>query len=184
VLNIHAAKLKGENIVEVEKNNQAQTKTTDKVAVKAEVKEPQAETAEAKVVNKVKPTNNMSVPTDSANAKEASSKLQVREEEKSFAISGIRPIGASDLEIAETMSVSGIRPIGVSHLQVIETMNICGIRPIGANLIHVVDTMNLSGIRPIASSTLVVSESYSVMGNRPVASNDTDDSPVLMGYLD
>ncbi|NJL61800.1 MAG: hypothetical protein HC903_08195 [Methylacidiphilales bacterium] len=180
---MHAAKLKGENIVEVEKTNQAQTTTTDKVAVKAEAKEAKAETSEAKVVNKVKPNTNMPVPADSSNAKEASSKLQVREE-KALATSAIRPIGASDLEIAETMSVSGIRPIGVSHLQVIETMNICGIRPIGANLIDVVDTMNLSGVRPIASSSLVVSESYSVMGNRPVASNETDDSPMLMGYLD
>jgi hypothetical protein len=173
---------RGENIVEVEKNNQAQT--TDKVAVKAEAKEAKAETPESKVVNKVKPTtNNMPVPADSSDTKEVSSKLQVREE-KTLAMSGIRPIGASDLQIAETMSVSGIRPIGVSSFEVAETMNICGIRPIGANIIHVVDTMNLSGIRPIASSSLVVSESYSVMGNRPVASNDTDNSPMLMGYLD
>jgi hypothetical protein len=168
--------------VEVE-NNQAQTKTTDKVVVKAEAKEAKAETQNSNVANKVKSTTNMPVPADSSNAKEVSSKLQVHEE-RTLAISGIRPIGASDLQIAETMSISGIRPIGVSTLQVIESINICGIRPIGANLIHVVDTMNLSGIRPIASSSLVVSETYSVMGNRPVASNETDDSPMLMGFID
>ncbi len=167
--------------MEIEKNNQAPA--TDKVAVKADAKEAKAETPESKVVNKVKPTTNMPVPADSSDPKEVSSKLQVREE-KTLAVSGIRPIGASDLQIAETMSVSGIRPIGVSNFEVVETMNICGIRPIGANIIHVLDTMNLSGIRPIASSSLVISESYSVMGNRPVASNETDDSPMLMGYLD
>lgn len=165
------AKLKGDTTVEVE-NSQGSTIKTDKV-----------ETKEAKVENKVESTTNMPVPAESSNGKENSSKLQVREE-KTLAISGERPIGTSDLQIAETVSISGIRPIGVSHLQVVETMNIMGIRPIGANTLDVVDTINLSGIRPIGSSSLVVSETYSVMGNRPVAANEVDDSELLMGYLD
>ncbi|MEA5573090.1 hypothetical protein [Calothrix sp. UHCC 0171] len=176
------ATLKGETIMEVE-NNQAQSTSTDKVAVKAEAKEAKAETKDTKVANKVEPTTKMSAPAESSKGNEISSKLQVREE-KTLAISGIRPIGASNLEFAGTFSAAGIRPIGISHLQVIETMNIMGIRPIGANEIDVIDTINLSGIRPISSSSLVVSESYSVMGNRPVASNETDETPVLMGFLD
>ncbi|BAY65702.1 hypothetical protein H6G33_15380 [Calothrix sp. FACHB-1219] len=101
-----------------------------------------------------------------------------------LAISGIRPIGSSDLQVAETVSIAGVRPISAGGLQVVETYNVMGIRPIGANTIQVVDSINLSGIRPIASSSLVISESYSVFGNRPMASNEIDDSDGLMGFLD
>jgi hypothetical protein len=160
------AKLKGETTVEVE-NSQGQAANTDLVQ------------------NQIQSSEDKPVPEDSSNGKEKANKLQVRDEKaNTIAVSGERPIAASDLEIAETISVSGIRPIGVSHLHIVDTVNIMGVRPIGANLIDVVDSINLSGIRPIASSALVVSETYSVMGNRPVASNNTDDSEMIMGFLD
>jgi hypothetical protein len=88
------------------------------------------------------------------------------------------------LEVHDTLAISGIRPVSSSDLQVVETKNIMGIRPTAANSFEVVDTLNLSGIRPIGSSDLVVSETYSIMGNRPVASNTIDDSESLMGFLD
>ncbi|MBW4600149.1 MAG: hypothetical protein KME29_11210 [Calothrix sp. FI2-JRJ7] len=171
------AKLKGEATVDVE-NSQGQPEITSET-------NNSVETEETKVENKVELTKDKPVPAESSNGKEKSSKLELREEKpSSLAVSGERPIAASDLEIAETMSISGIRPIGVSHLHVVDTMNIMGIRPIGANTIDVVDSINLSGIRPIASSALVVSETYTVMGNRPVASNSIDDSDMIMGFLD
>ncbi|MFN6514795.1 MAG: hypothetical protein RMY29_009865 [Nostoc sp. CreGUA01] len=101
-----------------------------------------------------------------------------------LAIAGVRPIGASDLEVAEKLSIAGVRPVSISKLEVVETYNSMGIRPIGANTFQVVESINLSGIRPVSSSSLVVAESYSVFGNRPIASNDIDDSANLMGFLD
>ncbi|MDF5710037.1 MAG: hypothetical protein PUP90_20810 [Nostoc sp. S4] len=101
-----------------------------------------------------------------------------------LAIAGARPIGSSDLEVAEKLSIAGVRPVSTSKLEVVETYNAMGIRPIGANHIQVVESINLSGIRPVSSSSLVVAQSYSVFGNRPVASNDIDDSTNLMGFLD
>ncbi|NMG22173.1 hypothetical protein [Brasilonema bromeliae] len=88
------------------------------------------------------------------------------------------------LEVHDTLAISGIRPVSSSDLQVVETKNIMGIRPTTANTFHVVDTLNMSGARPIGSSDLVISETYSVMGNRPIASNTIDDSESLMGFLD
>lgn len=88
------------------------------------------------------------------------------------------------LEITDKLAISGIRPVTSSHLQVVETKNIMGIRPITANTFNIVGSLNMSGIRPIGSSDLVISEIYSVMGNRPVASNTIDDSEALMGFLD
>ncbi|MEH1940011.1 MAG: hypothetical protein V7L01_07320 [Nostoc sp.] len=101
-----------------------------------------------------------------------------------LAISGIRPIGASDLEVAEHLSIAGVRPVSTSTLEVVETYNSMGIRPIGANTFQVVESINLSGIRPIGSSLLVIDESYSTFGNRPIASNEVDNSESLMGFLD
>jgi hypothetical protein len=101
-----------------------------------------------------------------------------------LAISGIRPLGASDLEVAEHLSIAGVRPVSTSTLEVVETYNSMGIRPIGANTFQVVESINLSGIRPIGSSLLVIDESYSTFGNRPIASNEVDNSESLMGFLD
>ena len=128
-------------------------------------------------------TENMNNTTNTA-SKLATEDTAKKEVTGTLAISGSRPIGSSDLDVAQTMMVSGERPISSSNLQIVETVNIMGIRPIAANKMQVSDTINLSGIRPIAKSGLVVSETYSIMGNRPVASNEIDDSFSLMGFLD
>ncbi|MEH2068838.1 MAG: hypothetical protein V7K47_11875 [Nostoc sp.] len=112
------------------------------------------------------------------------SEISAPETTGTLAITGVRPIGSSDLEVTEKLSVSGVRPVSTGKLEVVETYNAMGIRPIGANHIQVVENINLSGIRPVSSSSLVVAQSYSVFGNRPVASNDIDDSTNLMGFLD
>ncbi|KAF3891165.1 hypothetical protein DA73_0400027385 [Tolypothrix bouteillei VB521301] len=88
------------------------------------------------------------------------------------------------LEVRNTLAISGIRPVSASNLQVVETRNVMGVRPIGAHTFDIVDTLNLSGVRPIGSSELVISQTYSVMGNRPVASNEVGDTETLMGFLD
>ena len=115
---------------------------------------------------------------------ENNSDLPVKKEEGKLAVAGMRPIGSSDLQIAGTVTISGIRPIGISTLTVADTVNIMGIRPIGAHTFEIVDTINLSGIRPIGSSTLAISDSYSSFGNRPTAPNITDESEILMGFID
>ena len=83
-----------------------------------------------------------------------------------------------------TIIVAGMRPITTGTLQVVDTFNSMGIRPIGANTFQVVDSINLYGIRPIGSSTLAISDSYSSFGNRPTAPNETDESGIMMGFLD
>ncbi|WP_414752796.1 hypothetical protein [Anabaena sp. CCY 9910] len=120
---------------------------------------------------------------------EPSTELSVEKSDKkevlgTLAVSGIRPIAGSDLQVAETISVAGLRPISTSTLDVVETIDIMGLRPITAHTFNIVDSINLSGIRPIASSSLVLSSTYSSMGDRPVASNTIDDSDSLMGFID
>jgi hypothetical protein len=120
----------------------------------------------------------------SADHVEQGTELPVQAEHGKLIVAGARPIGSSDLQVAETVSISGIRPISTSSFEIVQTINEAGIRPIGANTIHIVGTMHSSGDRPISSSSLVISENYSVMGNRPVASNFIDDYEGLMGFLD
>ncbi|MFN6535165.1 MAG: hypothetical protein RM021_002165 [Nostoc sp. EkiNYC01] len=118
------------------------------------------------------------------NQVESVSEASAPETRGTLTIAGVRPIGSSDLEVAEKLSIAGVRPVSISKLEVVETYNSMGIRPIGANTFQVVESINLSGIRPVSSSSLVVAESYSVFGNRPIASNEIDDSANLMGFLD
>jgi hypothetical protein len=142
---------------------------------------PRQRRAKLKGESTVEVENNQGQDLNNDQAAQGSDKS---EESGKIVIAGVRPIAGSDLQVAETLSVAGIRPISASNLEVVETINIMGIRPIGANTINIVDSINLSGIRPISSSALVISDSYSVMGNRPVASNFTDDSDLLMGFID
>lgn len=145
--------------------------------------DPQQQDTKLKGENTVEVENKQdnSLNTDKT---EKSSDLPVKKDESKLAVAGMRPIGSSDLQIAGTVQISGIRPIGVSTLIVADTVNIMGIRPIGAHTFEIVDTMNLSGIRPIGASTLVISDSYSSFGNRPTAPNITDESELLMGFID
>lgn len=90
-----------------------------------------------------------------------------------------RPIGIDTLEISETLSIFGNRPVSKSHLKILEMV---GNRPVMASEMLVSEFFDMSGHRPVGVSGLVVTEVYGL--NRPVASNDTDDSGILMGYLD
>ena len=76
------------------------------------------------------------------------------------------------------------RPIEPSSLEIVHTYSSVGSdRPVAKGAVKFSSTLAISGNRPIAASTLQVSDSY-VMGNRPVASNESDETAVLMGYLD
>jgi hypothetical protein len=77
------------------------------------------------------------------------------------------------------------RPIEPSHLEIVHTYSSVGSdRPVSKGTVKFNSSIAISGNRPIAASTLQVSDTYIVMGNRPVASNESDESGVLMGYID
>ncbi|BAY13667.1 hypothetical protein [Calothrix sp. NIES-2098] len=145
---------------------------------------PRQRRAKLKGESTVEVENNQGNSLNTDKVEQGTDKPVQNEAQGTLAISGIRPIGASDIEVAEKLSIAGVRPVSTSTLEVVETYNAMGIRPIGANTFQVVESINLSGIRPVSSSTLVISESYSTFGNRPIASNEVDDSDGLMGFLD
>lgn len=75
------------------------------------------------------------------------------------------------------------RPIEPSHLEIVNTYSSVGSnRPVTKGTVDFASSIVISGNRPIAASTLKITESY--MRNRPVASNESDETAVLMGYLD
>jgi hypothetical protein len=77
------------------------------------------------------------------------------------------------------------RPIEPSHLEIVHTYSSVGSdRPVSKGTVKFNSSLAISGNRPIAASTLQVSDTYIVMGNRPVASNESDETGVLMGYID
>lgn len=77
------------------------------------------------------------------------------------------------------------RPIEPSHLEIVHTYSSVGSdRPVSKGTVEFASSIVISGNRPIAASTLQVSDTYIVMGNRPVASNESDETGVLMGYID
>lgn len=77
------------------------------------------------------------------------------------------------------------RPIEPSHLNIVHTYSSVGSdRPVVKGTVKFNSSLAISGNRPIAASTLQVSDTYVVMGNRPVASNESDETAVLMGYID
>jgi hypothetical protein len=83
------------------------------------------------------------------------------------------------------MQLSENRPIEPSHLEIVHTYSSVGSdRPVTKGTVEFTSSMVISGNRPIAASTLQVSDTYIVMGNRPVASNESDETGVLMGYID
>ncbi len=90
-----------------------------------------------------------------------------------------RPIGPTDFEIFETFNN---RPIESSKMTVIEMIDH---RPVMANDFQVMEMYSASGNRPIGSSNLQISELYSLMGGkRPIAPNESDESSILMGFID
>lgn len=100
---------------------------------------------------------------------------------ESFTSAGLRPIGASHLEIIGTILKN--RPIMASHLRVME-YSIPGHRPVFASEMIVRDDLTLPGGRPIMASDPHLLEASMIMGGRPIASNDTEDGEVMMGFLD
>jgi hypothetical protein len=100
---------------------------------------------------------------------------------ETFTSAGLRPIGASHMEIYGM--ILNNRPIMASHLQVLD-YSIPGHRPIFASDIVMRDDLTLPGGRPIMASDPKLLEASLIMGARPIASNEIDDSEVLMGFID
>ncbi|MEL6785835.1 MAG: hypothetical protein AAFO76_00210 [Cyanobacteria bacterium J06607_15] len=76
------------------------------------------------------------------------------------------------------------RPIEPSHIEIVHTYSSVGSdRPVSKGTVEFSSSLAISGNRPIAASTLQVSDSF-IMGKRPIASNESDETAVLMGYLD
>jgi hypothetical protein len=100
---------------------------------------------------------------------------------ETFTSAGLRPIGASHMEIFGT--ILNNRPIMASHLQVLD-YSLPGNRPIFASDIIVRDDLTLPGGRPIMASDPNLLEAGMIMGGRPIASNEIDDSETLMGFID
>jgi hypothetical protein len=100
-------------------------------------------------------------------------------EVSNFSAAGLRPIGASHLDIYGT--ILNNRPVMASHLQVLEYLP--GNRPVFASEIVMRDDMSLGG-RPILVSDPHLLEGSTLPGGRPIASNEIDDSETLMGFID
>jgi hypothetical protein len=109
---------------------------------------------------------------------QGTSEIEIAE---SFTSAGLRPIGASHLEIFGM--ILNNRPITASHLHVLD-YSLPGGRPIFASDIVVCDDLTLPGGRPIVASDPSLLEASMITGGRPIASNDIDDSEALMGFLD
>lgn len=99
-----------------------------------------------------------------------------------MSFSGIRPIGASHLDVYDTLM--GGRPIEANHLSVVDTDSLPGHRPVFANELTVVDVDTLPGHRPVAASPGELMEGSTLPNNRPIARNDIFDPTGMMGYLD
>ncbi|MGB3613081.1 MAG: hypothetical protein WBA10_04745 [Elainellaceae cyanobacterium] len=99
-----------------------------------------------------------------------------------MSFSGIRPIGASHLDIYDTMM--GGRPIEANHLAIVHSDTLPGHRPVFANQLSVIDDDTLPEHRPIMSSPGELMEGSSLPNNRPIARNDIFDVEGIMGYLD
>ncbi len=110
------------------------------------------------------------------------------------------PLMSSEFEIAETISAAGIRPIGASHLDLAgsfmngrpiasSSMTVYGMlmgdRPVFNSEIKMVEGLMLMN-RPVMASSPDLMQGSLLPGGRPIASNqDVDPEPeALMGYLD
>jgi hypothetical protein len=119
-------KLKGENTVEVENNqNKDKTAQTDNKPVHLQLPG-NLEIHDTLAVSGIRPVT--------------SSDLQVVETKN---IMGMRPITANTFDVVDTMNLSGIRPIGSSALVVSETYSVMGNRPVASNVID--DSESLMG---------------------------------------
>lgn len=90
---------------------------------------------------------------------------------------------SSALSVQPTALLPQNRPIEPSSLEIVNTYSSVGSnRPVTKGTIDFSSSIVISGNRPIAASTLKITESY--MNNRPVASNESDETAILMGYID
>ena len=111
--------------------------------------------------------------TTAAKTSTASKTTSAKKEEKSLALS---------TQPASLLPQN--RPIEPSHIDIVHTYSSVGSdRPVTKGTVEFSSSLTISGNRPIAASTLQVSDTF-IMGKRPVASNESDDTAVLMGYLD
>jgi hypothetical protein len=101
-------------------------------------------------------------------------------EVSTFSAAGLRPIGASHMDVYGT--ILNNRPVMASHLKVLEYLP--GNRPIFASEIVILDNLSLPGGRPILASDPLLLQGSSLPGGRPIASNEIDDSETLMGFID
>lgn len=94
---------------------------------------------------------------------------------------GIVKVGEKEIVIKPSPNLPGNRPITESGLEVSSKFRSGGAdHPISTSHLQIVEY--LGGNRPVMASGLKITEIYG--GNRPVAPNSTDDSYVLMGYID
>ncbi|NDJ16934.1 hypothetical protein [Myxacorys almedinensis] len=124
--------------------------------------------------------------------------LRDRNDRNTLAAIVTSPIMPSDLEVVGTIQSAGIRPIGASHLDVVGTLGtnrpitsshlriaeMMGSRPIFFDDEKFIDDVEMPGHRPILVSNPALINAEMVLANRPIFSNTVDDAPAMMGYLD
>lgn len=91
---------------------------------------------------------------------------------------GVRPIGASHLEIVGTLLTN--RPIMASHLRIFEMVDN---RPVFCDDFKMLEGQGFDG-RPVMASDPDLMTDNMVFGQRPIASNAIDDAPAMMGFID
>jgi len=130
--------------------------------------------AEANITN--------STPAKDPKAKATTTKSSTNTKAKAIATAA-KDAQALALSVQPKTMLPQNRPIEPSHMEIVNTYSSVGSnRPVSKGTVEFSSSLAISGNRPIAASTLKVSESY--MNNRPVASNESDETAVLMGYLD
>ena len=128
--------------------------------------------AEGNTTNTTKGSTDTKAKATTKSSTDTKAKATAAKEEKSLALS-VQP---------KTMLPQN-RPIEPSHIEIVNTYSSVGSdRPVSKGTVEFTSSLAISGNRPIAVSTLKISESY--MNNRPIASNESDETAVLMGYLD
>ena len=128
--------------------------------------------AEGNTTNTTKSSTDTKAKATTKSSTDIKAKATAAKEDKSLALS-VQP---------KTMLPQN-RPIEPSHIEIVNTYSSVGSnRPVSKGTVEFSSSLAISGNRPIAVSTLKISESY--MNNRPIASNESDETAVLMGYLD
>ena len=126
--------------------------------------------------------SNNSTQTKETKAKTTTSKNSTDAKAKTAA-TATKENNSSALSVQPAALLPQNRPIEPSSLEIVNTYSSVGSnRPVTKGTIDFSSSIVISGNRPIAASTLKITESY--MKNRPVASNESDETAILMGYID